>query len=396
MSKDINVLLLDGDTVQVLAIARSLKKNHYKVSAFCENKLSFGWSSRFIDNKVLCPNIMKETEKYLDFLENYLSKNKYDVLIPLFDDTAEIMSKNKQRFQKYVNVAIPDFEVFIYAHDKNKTLEIAKKIGIPHPKTICLQKNSLEIAANYCGFPSLIKPNVGAGARGIVQVNTLEELQQVYPKHLEEFGPSTLQQFIEQTDYQYKCQIYRDKNGVVKATTVQKKYRYFPITGGSTSCSEIVDVPEIVDYSKKILNEINWIGFADFDYICDPTDKQYKIIEINPRIPASIRSSINSNVDYAELIVRDAMGEKTDKYNSTTGIILRYMSLEVLWFLFSSNKERFHSYPNWFKFFGKNICYVDGTWDDPFTMLTGFFLGVKKYINPSFRKSKLSFDKGTK
>ncbi|EIF51170.1 ATP-grasp domain-containing protein [Sulfurovum sp. AR] len=391
MNHKIKVLLLDGHTIQVLPLAKALRKKNYHVTAFCEEKLSFGWASRYPHEKVLCPSAINETDTYLNFLEKFLKKNRYDVTIPLFNDTAELMSENKKRFSVYTKVAIPDYHILIQGHDKNLTMSIARKLNIPHPRTMDLEKNSLEDAVAYCGLPSLIKPNIAAGARGITRVDSLDELKSIYQEIRTEFGPSTLQEFIPQTGFQFKCQMFRDNDGSLKASTVQKKYRFFPITGGSTSCSEIVDRLEIVEYSKQILDEIKWTGFADFDYIQDPRDNKYKIMEINPRVPACIRSCFESGTDFAEMIVQQALGKNVTSYQSTPGMILRFMSLDILWFLFSSNKERFATKPSWFKFWGNNICYEDGAWDDPLPMFAGFILGIKKYLNPKFRKSKLSF-----
>jgi predicted ATP-grasp superfamily ATP-dependent carboligase len=392
MAKTLNILLLDGHTIQVLPVAKALRKRGYRVTALCESKLSFGWVSRFPHYKVLCPSAIDEPEEYLDFLENHLKQHDYDVTIPLFNDTAELVSEFKNRFDPYTKIAIPDYDVFIHGHDKNLTMQVAKKVGIPHPRTMDLETNALETAAEYCGFPSLIKPNISAGARGITRVNSLDELRELYPMIKAEFGASTLQEFIPQSGYQYKCQMFRDNDGTIKAATVQKKYRYFPITGGSTSCNEIVDQPEIVGSSKCVLDEIGWTGFADLDYIQDPRDNKYKLMEINPRVPACVRSCFESGVDYAEMIVKQALHQEVPTFTAKPGMIIRFMSLEVLCFLFSSNKERFSSQPSWFKFFGKNICYQDGSFDDPLPMLTGFLLGIKKYMNPKFRKSKLFFD----
>jgi len=393
MNNKIKVLLLDGHTVQVLPVAKGLREKGYHVTILCEEKLSFGWVSRYPNEKVLCPSASKNTEEYLNFLEIFLKEHRFDVTIPLFNDSAELLSQYKKRYEKFTKVAIPDYDIFIQGHDKNLTMSIAKKVAVPHPKTMDIETNSLINAGEYCGFPSLIKPNIASGARGITRVDSLKDLETFFPDIRKEFGPCTLQEFIPQTGFQYKCQMFRDSVGEIKAATVQKKYRYFPITGGSTSCSEIVDLAEIVNYSKKILDEIGWNGFADFDYIHDPRDNQYKIMEINPRMPASVKSCFESGVNFAEMTVLEALGKKVPSYTAQSGIILKYMSLEVLWFVFSKNKDRFSTKPSWFKFFGKNICYEDGSISDPLPMMSGFLLGIKKYLNPSFRKSKLSFKK---
>ena len=393
MNKQIKVLLLDGHTVQVLPVSKGLVEKGYNVTILCEEKLSFGWVSRYPDTKVLCPSASKDPRSFLDFLEEYLKVNSFDVVIPLFNDSAELLSEYKKRFVDYTRVSIPDYTTFIKGHDKHLTMAIAKKVDVAHPRTMDLEANTLSEAATYCGFPSLIKPNIAAGARGITRVDSLDELEKLFPEIRNEFGPSTLQEFIPQTGFQYKCQMFRDRNGKIKGATVQKKYRYFPITGGSTSCSEIVELDDIVAASKKVLDEIGWVGFADFDYIEDPRDKQYKIMEINPRMPASVKSCFVAGVNFSEMIVLEALGKEVPSYTAKPGIILKYMSLEILWFIFSSNKERFSTKPNWFHFFGKNICYEDGSIDDPLPMLAGFLLGIKKYLNPNFRKSKLSFKK---
>ena len=153
------ILLLDGHTVQVLPVAKALRKKNYHVTILCEDKLSFGWASRYPHKKVLCPNISLNLEKYLNFLESFLVQNNFDVIIPLFNDTAELVSEYKKRFEKFTKVAIPNYDIFLKGHDKNLTMSIAKKINVAHPRTMNLEIYSFKEAAIYCGFPSLIKPN---------------------------------------------------------------------------------------------------------------------------------------------------------------------------------------------------------------------------------------------
>jgi len=396
IKENINILLLDGHTVQVLPIAKSLRKNGYHVTILCEGKLSYGWVSRFPHKKVMSPSAYKEPKLFLDFLTNHLKENNYNIVIPLFDDSAGILGEHKKELSKYARIVIPDYDAFIHGHDKNLTMKVAKKIGVPHPKTMDLEENSLEDAVAYCGLPSLIKPNIGAGAKGITKVDTMDELKRLYPKIKEDFGASTLQAFIPPGGRQFKCQIFRDYDGTIKGATTFVKHRYFPVTGGTTSCGEIVDIPELVEYATRVADEINWIGFGDFDSIEDPRDGSYMLMEINTRITGSIKAGMESGVDYAKMIVEQELGKPVTAYKSTPGLVLRQFSLDVMWFLYSKNSERFSAKPNWFKFFGKNIKYQDGTWSDPLPMFAGFMAGAMKFISPSFRKSKMTFDSSKK
>lgn len=394
--KQIKILLLDGHTVQVLPIAKSLKKNGYHVTILCEEKLSYGWVSRYPDQKVLSPSAHKEPEQFLSFLTQHISENQYDVVIPLFDDSAGILGENKKHLQQYAKIAIPDYKAFIYGHDKNLTMQIAKKIDVPHPKTMDLEMHTLKEAIDYCGLPALIKPNIGAGAKGITKVNTAEELERLYPEIRKKFGASTLQEFIPPGGRQFKCQIFRDTDGSIKGATTFVKHRYFPVTGGTTSCGEVVDIPELIDYAQQVADEIDWIGFGDFDSIEDPRDGSYKLMEINTRITGSIKAGMDAGVDYAQMIVQQELGKDVSSYTSTSGLILRQLSLDVMWFLYSSNKQRFSTTPSWFKLWGKQIRYQDGTWSDPLPMIAGFLSGARRLMNPSFRASKMTFNTAQK
>jgi predicted ATP-grasp superfamily ATP-dependent carboligase len=391
-NRQIKVLLLDGHTVQVLPLAKSLRKNGHHVTIFSEEKLSYGWVSRFPHKKILSPSAYKEPELFLTFLIEHLKVHDYDILVPLFDDSAGILGEHKEELSKYAKIVIPDYDAFIQGHDKNLTMKVAKKIGVPHPKTMDLEENSLDDAVAYCGLPSLIKPNIGAGAKGITKVDTREELQRLYPKIRKEFGASTLQEFIPPGGKQFKCQIFRDRDGSIKGATTFVKHRYFPVTGGTTSCGEIVDIPELVEYASRVADEINWIGFGDFDSIEDPRDGSYKLMEINTRITGSIKAGMESGVDYAQMIVEQEMGMPVSEYHATPGLVMRQLALDVMWFIYSNNKERISTKPSWFKFFGYNIKYQDGEWSDPLPMIAGFIAGAKKFISPSFRRSKMTFN----
>lgn len=47
---------------------------------------------------------------------------------------------------------------------------------------------------------------------------------------------------------------------------------------------------------------LDWVGFADFD-VLRTKNGDFKIIEINPRVPASIRAAEISGVNFPALIV---------------------------------------------------------------------------------------------
>ena len=135
------------------------------------------------------------------------------------------------------------------------------------------------------------------------------------------------------------------------------------------------------------MEKLNWNGFADFDVLEEVQTHELKIIEINPRVPSSFQAAFAAEVDFGKVFVADEFNEPMPKFEYKIGKQVRWMGLDVMWFLFS--KDRFKFKPSWFNFFGKEVSYHDGAWNDPLPMLAGMFAGALKYLNPNFRKAKL-------
>lgn len=387
------ILLLDGQTIQSLAVAKSLKKNNYDVILFCDTKMSYGYRTRYADIKIICPSIITNPLEFKLFLIDYLKSNKIDALIPMNDFSASFLSINKLEIQKFTKFIIPDIDVFNNGYDKNKLMNICEFNNYPHPISADLDLLDLNLAIQKVGFPSLIKPNITTGGRGITLVNSKQEFFDKYELVKKEYGSCHLQQFIAQGGKQFKVQLFIDNSGELVASTVIYKIRFYPEKGGSSCCNKTIIDNSLVKLCYSVLKTINWVGFADFDLIQDPLTGVTKIMEINPRVPACIKSSIVSGIDFPAIIANHTLGIKGINYAYKPNIYLRYFGLEMLWFLFSQN--RFNTNPNWFKFFSKNIYYQEGGLDDIMPFIYGTVGGFIKLLNPSFRKKKSGMRKKT-
>ena len=115
---------------------------------------------------------------------------------------------------------------------------------------------------------------------------------------------------------------------------------------------------------------------ADFDVLQRPDNGEYKIIEINPRVPASLRAAAISGVNFPEIIVSDAVGTGSPRMDYSPGKVLRYMGIDIMWLL--KSPQRFHAKPGWLKFFGKKIYYQDIYKQDPSTWWTWLAEGLAK------------------
>lgn len=385
--KKIRVLLLDGHTVQAYSTLRALHQVGIYTTVFCEKRISYGYACRFSNCRIKCPSIKNESDIFFKFLKNFLSKAPHDILIPLYDESADFVNANREEIEALeIKVALAQKESYSLVRDKATLMEFCKANEIPHPETIRLTANNLEYAAKKIGFPSLIKPVMSSGANGIVYLQSLSDLKKNYAEIKKRHGNSLLQTFIKHPGYYYNAMLFRDRDNVYSKTVTIKINRYFPTKGGTSSFAESIVNKEIDRISQTVLNRLNWIGFADFDFIIDINTNIPKLIEINPRIPACIHASLVSGINFPQIIVYNALGEKMPEQFFMANKQIRYMALDILWFFF--NKNRLKVKPGWFNFFSKNLHYQDGSWDDPLTMIAGFLMGIRKYMNASIRHSK--------
>ena len=374
-------ILLFGGGLQILTTARSLKERGYKVHvAGKHNEVSC--RCRYVEKCTFLDIDNLEVDTFTDII----SIGNFKVVIPTEDEYATWLSKNKKAIEVATNVkcAVMDYDIYSLAADKTKLLAFCKERNLPHPKTALIDNNYDEIA-EYVGFPALVKPSHSAGARGIRLVNDKDELRDIAEQTIKEYGECSLQEFISGKDYYYNVMLYRTKDGKWGNHAITKIVRYYPIKGGSSSFCYTIENHKMLSICKKILDELQWVGFADFD-VLEKGDGDYRVIEINPRIPASVKAAAISGVNFGEMIVCDSLGIDLPQYTYTPGGQLRYLGLDIAWFLASPN--RFKAKPSWFKFFGKNLHYQDGGIHDIFAMITSIWMGVKKQLNPKFRKDK--------
>ena len=369
------VLLLGGG-LQALSFGESLyMRKDYEVSV-----VSNGYDvrkSKFFDKVYKI-----ETDNFDDILNGIFSNEQYDVIVPMVDDTVSYLSDNKEKieYKYHVKCAVGSRDLISIVSDKSNFMDFCKRNGFPHPKTQSLSQSTIEIVANQIGFPSLIKPDYSIGARGITRVDSLDELKKVFPVVNSMYGSCTLQEYIDNPDYYFNVMMYRDLQGNSDNSVVIKILRKYPIAAGSSSCCISVENQELLSLCKQVLDSLGWIGMADFDVLQRKDTKEYKIIEINPRVPASLRAAYVSGVNFPEMIVSEIMGETIKKCNYCPGKTLRYLGIDIMWLIKSSN--RLKTTPSWFQFVGKDIYYQDIMGTDPTTWYSWLVTGVSKLFCP--------------
>lgn len=383
-----NTILLLGAGTQALSIVRKLAKAGYIVVMLVEEKGNYADSSVFV-SKCFVIDVPVTSSEYLDCVKRLVERENIDVIIPMGDTTAEFVSKNKESLSGIVNITAPDYGSFLKGYDKNKLMTLCRDKGYPHPETTDLSAvpdlDCDELKA--FPYPAILKPNCTTGGRGMVVVNSYEEMIAKYVALHDLYGDYHLQRFVREGGRQVKIQLCVDGKGEIIAHSAMEKVRWFPVKGGSSCCAVSIEEKKMTDICLQILRDIHWEGFADFDLIEDPNTRELLIMEINPRLPACLGAAVHAGVNWGQILVEQALGYPVKSYPFKAGVVLRHLGFDVLWFLKSS--RRFNTNPSWFRFWGKDVFYQDmDGWGDIKPFFSGTYHNIKKLFDPSFKQAK--------
>ena len=378
------VLVLDNGTQGYITVG-SLKRAGHFVCLLYRSKHNYADDSKYVDFKYET-DTSHESNEYLQLVKRIIQERRIETVIPMSDFSSMFLSRNKEELRPLVKYVLPDIDVFERGYDKNSLMALCAKNGYPHPQTINDVTSFDGLDIENLKYPLLIKPNHTCGGRGMTLVKSSEELRVKFEGVYKQYGDCHLQEYIPQGGAQVEVQLYISEKQELTASSVIYKYRWYPENGGSSCCATVVKNDKVVDICYRLLKDIGWVGFADFDTIEDPRTGELLVMELNPRVPACVKAVVESGTDWPNIIVSEYLGLPYTKRAFKSDILLKHLGMEILWFFYSKN--RFKTKPSLFKIFGKNIYYQDLDWRDPMPFVKGTWHNFKQQMNPSFRKSK--------
>ena len=343
------VLIIDGHARQSIALAKGFAELGCFVTAICESRLDLCSCSRYVHKKIINKSTKENAKKKVQIALKEVQRAKYTLVVACTDYTAEQLSLHRDEFEKYTKTSVVDKDTFYLAFDKNQTMKICMEEGLPCPQTYLNCKSAQEVLDKKPAFPVVVKPQSGYGAIGFHKFDDEKSLKSYLLDHEAELPNLVVQEYIPQTGLQYECAMFIDDDNKVKSAMVFEKNRWFPVHGGSSTLNTSIRDSRIASDCSRLLQAINWRGPADIDLICDPRDGKAKIMEINPRMSGSTKIVFLSGVNMAKQLLQRAKGEEvTEYYYYLTGVRLRCLYTDLLWFI--KSKDRFKAKPSWFNF----------------------------------------------
>lgn len=332
------VLVTDAARGSAVCIIRSLGRAGFPVVAAASDRLVPGFYSRYTAARVRYPNPRRDPEGAVDAILDGARRHSVELLIPVTDEVLLPLSARRDRLADVCRVAMPDARALEAVVDKDRTLELARSLDIPVPRTVTVEPgDDLAGRCEALGWPVVVKPRCSYDyapvrrpvRRWVAYANDMAELRALVAAA---GGRALLQEHV-QGDGRGLCLLMHE--GRPLAAFQHHRLREVPLTGGASSFreSEPLD-PFLYESSVRLLSALRWTGLAMVEFKGE-NDKAV-LMEVNGRVWGSLALAVASGMDFpvrlAELYlngVPDPGDEVASSY--ATDVRTRDIQLEMAW-----------------------------------------------------------------
>jgi predicted ATP-grasp superfamily ATP-dependent carboligase len=330
-----DAVVLDARLRQSLVTMRSLGRRGLSVAALENSDGVPAFASRWCRQGIVCP-AGEGTETYLAYLERLLNDSGAHVLITSSDGTIALIRRYRERLERRVRIALAREPALAVAVDKECTLKLARQLGLWIPRGVTVAAmGDVAAALADVGLPAVVKPveswvwHERSGARLASRlVTTLDEAKQAVEELTSGGAKALFQQFLpgrrEAVSFLYA-------GGEIHARFAQWAKRTEPPLGGQSVLRQSIAMPEDIGcQAERLVRAIDLEGYSEIEFRRDGEGVPY-LMEINPRLSASVEIAVRSGVDFPYLLYQWARGEKIETVSAyRTGLWMRYLKGDIM------------------------------------------------------------------
>jgi D-aspartate ligase len=379
------VLVLEGYCKQCLPFIREFRNLGCEVTLLCNSKWDCGYVSRLPKHKILGICDMKRPKESEEYIVNLVKTRNYDIVFPLFDFSARILSHNKEELSKYAIICANDKTIFDKANDKNEVMRVCMENNVPCPKTLFNVASIEDVTEGDLAFPIIIKPRRMYGARGFHIFENKEEFKEYVRNKNIQLADYVVQEFIPFGSKVMGGNIYIDREGNIKSSYLYACEHLYPENGGTSTLNAILIRPDVKANCERLCRIMNLRGVIGVDLMIDNRDNVGKVIEINVRPVHGITLGFIAGVNHAQQVLEDCLELPVTSMEATkTDTCLRILQTDVLWFLSSKNRLKNTYRKLGYKHVKEQMFY----WDDPLPWFAFLLGGLKDYRKKMMEKTQ--------
>jgi predicted ATP-grasp superfamily ATP-dependent carboligase len=333
----LDAAILDGDERQALVSVRSLGRAGLHIGAFDASVLTPAFRSRWCSVAQRVPEPADEG-RYVEALLDLVSRFRPRVLSMARDGTIEAVRRIRDELESSQSaLTLAPEPALELALDKERTLALAKRLGIQAPLSVPLTTGGEAGAAGrLTGFPAVVKParswsRTGEGGRRLssVIVTDPEEARVAADSLIQAGGRALLQQFVGGTREAVSLFCVE---GRIHARFAQVAHRMLPPLGGSSIVRESIPLPrDLTEAGEALVMASGLDGYSEIEFRRDAEGAAF-LMEINPRLSASVEVAVRAGVDFPRLLYAWAAGLPVPTALAyREGVRMRWLGGDIKW-----------------------------------------------------------------
>ena len=309
--------VLLGADLNCYHIARAFHERYgVRSQAFGKYPIGVTQNTRIIDFSVVPelddPETVKST--LLGFAESH--RDRTLIAFGCTDLYVELLSMLKGVLSEFYIVPYADFALIKELTAKHKFYALCRRYGVPYPATAVL--NPGDAVGIPFRYPVIIKPSVSSeywkhefeGMKKVWCAETEREAHEIIGKIRDAGYPESIiiQDRIPGDDsFMYVLTAYCDKSAKVRMMCLGHVLleEHTPKGLGNHAAIITESNRELMDRFRRVLEDVGFTGYANFDIKLDSRDSSFRAFEINVRLGRSNYYVTAAGNNVAEYIVRD-------------------------------------------------------------------------------------------
>ena len=303
------ILILDGHSRAAVETLQSLGRMDARVDVCSSYPNSIIYKSRYAINRFSQPDPAL-ADNFVRWLNTLDTDRDYDLIVPSTEASLRAFLSLDDGEPLREKAVLPSNQSLSIALNKQRTLELGEKLGIPVPQTYIIEHSS--DLPEILNFPVVLKTSESLTRRATGYVAYPPRV--VYSHEacrnvLRSWGndhPVLVQEFAYGHGYGIEMIYAKGQKGWHFG---HERIHELPLGGGASTYRRSIQPPEKILYDAEVLlSRLKWHGVAMVEFKAEASGA-YKLMEINPRLWGSLALSIDAGVNFPKGLYRLAQGK---------------------------------------------------------------------------------------
>jgi predicted ATP-grasp superfamily ATP-dependent carboligase len=283
------------------------------VTGIAWNPRDFGLRSRYLDRRVVVPP--GDGEAVVAALRAEAEDGRV-VFFPERDEHVEFTLDHWDEVRAAADLPLPDdAEAVKRLRRKDVLPRVAAEAEVLSPPTVLAESDEAVRDAGL-RLPLVVKAVEGQeyalafGHKAIVAENVEEALAAVREARERGFHMIVQELVPDSHERIYSLLTYIGRSGEPLVTLVGRKVRQGPLRFGTSAVFEVAYEPRVLELGLRLLRTAGYTGIAHVEFAQDPRDGEYRLLEVNTRLPVWAALAANRYLDLPRIAYDDLSGKE--------------------------------------------------------------------------------------